>query len=350
MSTFKMIKRHFKRNRAIFCILIACQICAVFAFCFLFLYFDSIQAYNMVEPRLIVSFSSGESPEETLARVDELCAAMPDAIDRAWLRSSYNGASVKAHCLYHKVDDAFLRAGRFFEPANGHTLPQCITASPPMIGEAASYPVGSTVEMFGEPHEVIGISFGDDWEVDRESIPLLPQADGVEVRFADGISDVAQKECQKEAERLFPSGKVELVKDSVEMWSEAGILELILFALMLLMIFVNFAALFLYILKEDRAPFRVFRLLGCTLQSAVRISMKEILLVSIGSLAFGLLLFQTLVARGISLLNSNFLPYLSGSSVGLIAACYLIGVVLLFLPLVWVQFRRHVFLPRKAEK
>ena len=348
MSTFKMIKRHFKRNRAIFCILIACQICAVFAFCFLFLYFDSIQAYNMMEPRLIVSFSSGEPPEETLARVDELCAAMPDAIDRAWIRSSYNGASVKAHCLYHEVDDVFLRAGRFFEPDDGHTLPQCITCSP-KIGEAASYPVGSTVEMFGEPHEVIGISFGDDWEVDRESIPLLPQADGVEVRFAEGVSHLAQKECQIEAERLFSSGKVELVRDTSGTWGEVGILELILFVIILLIIFVNFAALFLYILKEDRTPFRVFRLLGCTLQNAVRISMKEILLVSFGSLAFGILLFQTLVARGISLLNPDFLPQLYWKSVGLIAVCYLIGVVLLFLPLVWVQFRRHVFLPRKGE-
>ena len=148
---------------------------------------------------------------------------------------------------------------------------------------------------------------------------------------------------------MFPSGKVELVKDSVDMWSEASILELILFVLILMIIFVNFAALFLYILKEDRIPFRVFRLLGCTLQNAVRISMKEILLVSIGSLALGLLLFQTLVARGISLLNPDFLPQLYWKSVGLIAVCYLIGVVLLFLPLVWVQFRSHVFLPRKGE-
>ena len=340
MSIFQLLKRHFNKNKSIVFIFLACQICSVFAFCFVFLYVSSIQSYNSSEQSISIEPSDTYTKEIIINYTEDLYQSYSENIDCIWFQSYYNQIPVKVYLHYNKENPLHLSAGNFFDKAPATQLPPCIIQ---LSQNYADFSVGDSIEIFGYPHEIIGFTSTSEWEVNHRSIEYISTLSDIQIVFSKSASSKTKKNCILNVREKFPGSKIEISDNKLEFWDCIGSLECFLFFLIILLININFFGLFQYIIKEDLPVMRVFYILGCSTLKAISQILKEILVICAISSAIGIVLFQTVIAKIIHLLNSNFVSYLPLEDVAVLWVLYFLSIILLFIPMICIKYRKQIF-------
>ena len=345
MSSVRLLKRHFQKNKLLASVFFVCQICSVLAFCFLFLYIASIQAHNLGNYIITVKFDYATDKNNILSSIDDFCIEHSDYVDRAYFLSSYNEAHVNINVFYKDVNDKYLMAGFFFdEVGSDQQMPYCISNS-----LTAALSVGDVVKLNDVEHQVIGISMYKYWEVDRQSISLFSELHDLEIVSSDHCGKDDIMILTNKITDLFPTATITISQTKLNFFECISISECVMFFMAFLIIGINFSGLFMYIIKEDTDVLHTFRLLGCPFQIAFRKTLEEILMLCALSLVTGVVLFQLVVARLISIFNSNFVPYLPWSNIGTITFFYILGVFILFLPLLYQHYRKKIYIKKTSR-
>ena len=346
MSVIRLLKRHLKRNRSIMIIFILCQICSVIAYCFAFLYINSIQTANQGDITVSIAVDGSENTDEFVKKTEQLRTDFSESIKHISFASNHHENSLKINYYYQNVNDLYLKAGFYFQ---SNDTPQCIVSA---YGQDTDKPlrVGDHVEIFGVSHEVVALSSREEWEINAAAIEFVPTLTDLTVVIDRSISRKTENTILSKIENMFPNADIQIKSDNLSFWDCVSGLEMLMLVLILLIVNINFIGLFLYIMKEDKRMISTLRLLGCTVTRAVWISFQEIFCLCTLSFASGILLFQTVIGRLISMLNSEFIPYLPLYSVAIIYLLYAVSITLIFLPLIQYQYRKQIFISGRRKK
>ena len=345
MSVFRLLKRHFHNNRLLTLIFIICQICSVLAFCFLFLYTSSVQNHNSGNYTAVVNLGSNVTRQEILNKFSELSAEHSDKIERIYCLSSIkNEDPVKVNIFYKNIDEKFLMAGRFFDSKESNrAVPYCIANA-----SHASLKVGDSVEIYGVEHQVIGISMYEYWELDKQSFQYITEPQNIEIIFSKDVNKKDIELCAAKIYQSFTNSQISIYQERLSFFECLSISEYVLFFMIIFIININFAGIFMYIIKEDNDIVKTFMILGCPLKTVLRKTIAEIVILCILSFTVGIAVFQSSIAPLISIANANFVSHLPWIDLWIIAIFYLTCVLILFTPLVYQYYKSNFY--RQNEK
>ncbi len=349
MSVYQLLKRHWKSNRALLVIFTVCQICAVFAFCFIFLLADTVNAYYS-QGAMLSFVPDARTDSAELSAASEAFFDAHGEVEQLSLLTHTEGREVSVRLRWRSVNLRFLQSGFFFDAAAPSGMPRCIVPELARKEDGSAYSVGDVITLLGVDHTVCAVTAQTIWSVESVSLAHVAKTERVELLLSPTLTHSEVRRCAKALQEVFPTAEVSITYDDIGIFEALGFERTMLLLLVPLIANVNFFALFLYILKEDRALFRTLRLFGCSYRRALCMTVGEILMLCAAALVLGLLLFQTVVARLLAFFNPLFVSQLSWLAVGAVFAIYLLGAALVLCPLVRRQLRNHVFVIQRGRE
>lgn len=327
---FNLIKRHFAKNKLAMVLLFLCQVASLLVVIFIFSLNIAKENYNKVfdEDSHAITISCKMLDTQILANMfadgiyENICLFVADE----------NGTTVRQNFCLREIPPLYLSIGRYFteEEISNREAVAVIQEGAFINGKLLER--GDTVTLWERDYEIIGcmgvlqsqveIPFVGGFYEEAivtfflpESIPLSD--------FPDYAGQLTMRLSAGEA--IYPT---EQVIDSTDIYSSIMSLPIFIIAN------INFAALYLFILMRERQTVSIFRMCGCSERRCNLLLFTEFLLLSLPPFAVASVIFHYGLNWVLPYMNKNVLYAMGLFDYGLVLLMYLIGLLLVFIPVI----------------
>ena len=189
-----------------------------------------------------------------------------------------------------------------------------------------------TISLFGNEYQVIGMYRGDS---SYPIVPFLSLPDSLPftsllIVFYENVTQKQYRELVKTADSVIPGI---LIYDEPDFPDEDSMYIyrniMLISVLISLVSAVNFAMLYLYMVKKRSRDLAIFRICGCTRSKAIRLYVTECLLISVPVYLLGVLLYITVLQKRLSAIYEHMNEVYTPLAYLAIFAVYLLTVFLI---------------------
>ena len=163
---------------------------------------------------------------------------------------------------------------------------------------------------------------------DGESVAMVMKVSFV---HENGLTDSERADLIEKLISAFPTASVsEPPAMPVEKFEIST--EFILILLALIIVNINFATMYYYILNRDKRTYSIFKMCGCSSRRGLLILLSELCIVCLASFFISLLLFEAVGATVFSFMNTAIVYRFSWQTALYALLAYSIGMAAIFVP------------------
>lgn len=332
---FQLMKKHFVQNKAIFSLFVICQIFSLLVLLFIFNLLhmrDAISVYNQSKYRTVsVTFSETDGEKMTAMQNALNDAELIDKLERIEGLAAFEGRGIEI--LFYRGEEAkeVIDAGRNIAPNEVASRASVAVVQFSVTQTADTVKVGDPITLFGNTYEVVGLVSG----TARTQIPFDGKSDVMisKVSFVheDGLHVTERAALVEKLKAAFPTASVsEPPAMPVEEFEISA--EFILILLALIIVNINFATMYYYILDRDKRTYSIFKMCGCSSLRGLWILLKELCIVCLAAFFISLLLFEAVGGTVFSFMNAAIIYRFSWQTTLYALLAYTIGMAVIFVP------------------
>ena len=339
---FRLIKKHFSENKAVFIAFVLCQIVSLIIALFIFNLLELKERYteynNSIYRTISVIFDETEAGESNNldAFFESEYIDCIETIDSGLLIDN----NIIRIVLYSTQEfREVIDAGKCISVDDVKNRKHVAVLNPKVRFDDEALSVGDSFEMFGDIYTVVGFSSSIKGIMIPASESVISKISGVNIVYKYDLSDNEAADLINDIKREFPLATVTKVADAPAESFEISA-EDVMIALTLVLVNINFVSLYLYILDRDKSTFSIFKMCGCSMKKGNRILIGEMGVVCCLSFILALIIFNIFGRSIYNFMNPMLLYIFSVEATLRTAITYLFSITAVFLPSI-VRYNRN---------
>ena len=351
---FNLLKKHFLQNKAVFGVFILCQIFSLLVAIFIFNFLNTkatLEEYNESNFRTVSMVLDTDDKADLSENIQKLLndKDFMNHIDTIEADALYNNYHIRV-LLYLKNEQLeIIESGRNVTTDEVKEQRAVMVTNPRIEIDGESPAVGKNISIFGKEYEIVGIFLDNNYI----QIPYSKElsAEIRSIRFVHDIKTGSEDYSNTIAtlNSAFPNSTTVKAEDPPEESFEITA-EDILIALTLIIININFATLYFYILERDKRTFAILKMCGCTPKRGAFILLGELAVICLSSFVISILLFSFIGQAIFSYMHASLIYTFSLEATLRTLIVYLISVAVIFVPMLWKYNKSSVYeLYRKED-
>ena len=336
----QLLKRHFLKNKGIFSLFILCQLVSLLAALFVvnLIFIRKDLSYTGQEFYRMISIASPGNDDVYAESIEQLLRSNAlGSLERVESSLTDAEANITVEVVLYSASSArVMEAGRDFTEQETLERTPVAIVNPRFSFAGEPVKVGDLIEFREVQYEVIGLCSGMDCML---QIPYNPSMAGecnaLRLLHKTGISQQQKNDLLHQLRSIFPGTEPRFMAEIPEpTWEFTG--DDLLIVLVLVIVNINFFALYYFILNRGKAAFAIFQICGCSRARARRLLLEELGIICSATFVFSAVLFHFLIAPPVFHLVHPLIQYtFSPAALIRTALLYLVGVFAVFLPIVY---------------
>ena len=314
---------------------ILCQVVSLLVAIFLLNFIRTNEEYNNY--RFTEQRSISVMFEDNMDELDKLYSLLSRSsfvknIEYVEAYISYENKPIKVLMFIGDKLPEAMRAGKNITQTDIDTHRKAIVLNPRYpLSENTDNKVGDTVRLFEGEYEIIGFSTSIDCAQIPYSEDLKSELKGVNFVYKGGTSDKDAENILSEINREFDFSTVEGPEKKTKEAFRLRVEDIIV-VLSLIIVNVNFSALYFFILDNDKRTFAIMRMCGCTKRRELLIILGEAFLICIFSFALSVLLFAIIGQSIFAFIYPSLRYTFSTETTANVLILYVVSIIVIFLP------------------
>ena len=331
---FRLIKKHFFENKAVFSVFVLCQIVSLLIALFIFNLLELKDRYaeysTSIYRTISVAYDENETDEgrDFSSLIESKFIDCIETIDSKLLLEN-----TLIHIVLYSEKDSreVIDAGRGISVDDVHNRNYVAVVNSNMKFDDKNLRVGDSFELLGNIYEVVGLSSGLNGIIIPANASVISKIGGVNIVYKSNLNDKEALDLINNIKMEFPLATVAKVADAPAKTFKITV-EDIMIALTLILVNINFVSLYLYILDRDKSTFSIFKMVGCSAKKINRTIMGEIGVVCGIAFILALAVFNIFGSYIYNFMNPMLLYKFSVRATLRAIISYLFSMVAVFLP------------------